>query len=182
LHQAAFDYVRRVLAGFDLTGKHVVEIGSYNVNGTVRGLFGGAASYVGVDAREGPGVDLARKAQNLRADTFDQPADVVVCCEVLEHDEDAHGIIRAAHRILAPGGVLIVTAAGPGREPHGVDGGRVGKGEHYGNIEPDELRAWLDGWDGVTIEENHAAHDIYAVAVKREAEPEKAEPKAKKDA
>lgn len=166
MHQAAFEYVGRITSGLDMDGKHVVEFGSRNVNGSVRPHFAGAASYIGVDAVEGPDVDVVRKVQGLRADTFEHPVDVVVCCELLEHESEPKSIIAAAHRILTPGGVLILTAAGPGREPHGIDGGAVGK-EHYANIEPDDLRAWLDGWDGVTIEEDQAAHDVYAVAVKR---------------
>lgn len=180
MHDQAFRYVQRIVGALDLAGKHIIEIGSYNVNGSVRPLFTGAASYVGVDARAGAGVDVVRKAQALQAEMFEHPANVVVCCEVLEHDKDAEGIIQAAHRILKPGGILILTAAGPGRAPHGVDGGGVGVGETYGNIEPDVLRTWLSGWKGVTIEEDLSAHDIYAVAVKRGTE--KAAPAAKKEA
>lgn len=32
----------------------VLEIGSYDVNGSVREIFGGCSEYVGVDLREGP--------------------------------------------------------------------------------------------------------------------------------
>ena len=40
----------------------VLEIGSYDVNGTVRKLFAAAGHYVGVDLVEGPGVDVVGSA------------------------------------------------------------------------------------------------------------------------
>src|SRR5678809_1536471 len=52
------------------------------------------------------------------------PAAVVLCCETLEHAACAEAICRNAYRMLAPGGVFVVTAAGEGRDPHSaVDGG-----------------------------------------------------------
>ena len=57
------------------------------------------------------------------------------------------------------------TAAGPGRAPHGCDGGAVGD-EHYANIDPDELVDALDsaGFASSIVETNAAAGDVYAVA------------------
>lgn len=184
MHREAYEYLRNIAGSMNLEGKHVVEIGSFDVNGTPRRHFASAASYTGVDARPGRGVDVVKKAQSLRAGEFGHDVDVVVCAETLEHDADPKSIIAAAHRILKPGGVLIITAAGLGRVPHGVDGGAVDRGEHYANIGPDDLYAWLSDWENVTIERNDVAHDIYAVAVKPEAEekaPLRSEPATKKD-
>ena len=42
-----------------LSGRRVVEIGSYDLNDSAREVLQpGTASYVGVDWREGPGVDV----------------------------------------------------------------------------------------------------------------------------
>jgi hypothetical protein len=47
------------------TGVSVLEVGSLNINGTVRDFFD-AKEYVGVDLIEGPGVDRVCAGQDLR--------------------------------------------------------------------------------------------------------------------
>lgn len=153
MHSAAREWV----AAHALPGD-VLEIGSRNINGTVRDLFPG--DYTGLDISEGPGVDVVADVTEW---TTRKRFDVVVCCEVLEHTDAP--IIDAAHRLLRKGGTLILTAAGPGREPHSaVDGGPLRPGEWYANIDPDELRVALSGWSEVTVDV--AGDDVRAVAVK----------------
>ncbi|MEO7251905.1 MAG: hypothetical protein ABIW30_04775, partial [Arenimonas sp.] len=41
----------------DFSQKRILEIGSYNVNGSIRQFFQGS-TYVGVDLTEGPDVDV----------------------------------------------------------------------------------------------------------------------------
>ncbi len=160
MHPQAYGYVRRVARGLDLSQSRVLEFGSYNVNGSVRPLFRDASEYIGVDIRSGPDVDVVADAAAVCGlGEFD----VVVSCEVLEHAEDPGGIIAAAYRSLKPGGIFIVTAAGPDRAPHSVMGGEV-RGEHYGNIDAAQLGLWLHGWERVKITQNRGAGDVYAVA------------------
>lgn len=121
--------------------RHVLEIGGRDVNGSVRPLFSFAESYTSVDRLPGPGVDVVADGETY------QPAvvpDLVLCLEVLEHAQNARGIVRNAWRVLAPGGALVITCAGPGRFPHGaVDGGPLPTGEFYRNVEPAALLRWL---------------------------------------
>ncbi len=60
MHAEILAFLRqaRVDAGVptDLRGLLVVELGSYNLNGSPREVFTGAATYIGVDWRSGPGV------------------------------------------------------------------------------------------------------------------------------
>jgi len=45
--------------------------------------------------------------------------------------------VLQAFRMLEPGGMFVMTAAGPGRAPHSaVDGKGLQPGEHYANIDP----------------------------------------------
>lgn len=117
--------------------ERVVEFGSLNVNGSVRHLFGDA-TYVGVDLRDGPGVDVIGDAVDVPLEGFD----VVVCTEVLEHYDRPWLLVRKAARAVRPGGVFIATAAGPGREPHANDGGPHVGSEHYANVAPGDLEDW----------------------------------------
>ena len=69
-----------------------------------------------------------------------QGYDVVLCTEVLEHVPQWRALLFNCVRLVAPGGHLIVTCAGPGREPHsGLDGGPLQPGEYYANVDPHAL-------------------------------------------
>lgn len=113
----------------------VLECGGRNINGGVRDLFT-ATRYVSVDLEPGPEVDVVGDFAEHAGDLVD----VVVCCEVAEHCEHWPALLVAAVRNLTSGGLLVFTAAGPGRAPHSaVDGGDVRPGEWYRNIDPDLL-------------------------------------------
>ena len=163
MHPAAYEFAQSAAAPLDLAGANVLEIGSFIVNGSVRPLFAGAASYVGIDVRGGPGVDAVIAAADYDgAGAFD----VVVSTETMEHMPRPQDVIECAARALKPGGVLILTMAGPKRPHHGIDGGDV-RDEPYGNITPDALAAMLaHGWTHVKVVHNEDAHDVYATARK----------------
>lgn len=182
MHDAAYQFVEKVVADLDMKRKHVLEFGSFDVNGSVRPLFAEAASYTGIDVRPGRGVDVVSRAQDY---TPERLAHIVVSTEVLEHDPDPRGQIAAAFRCLRPGGTVICTAAAPKRPPHGNDGGPLPAHEHYATIDPAELRSWLKeaGFTQVNVTHNEAANDVYAVATKpdsAEAESPPATPKTTK--
>jgi hypothetical protein len=50
-----------------ISGAKVLEIGSYDVNGSLRSLFAKAGEYTGVDLKEGPGVDLVAFGHQIDA-------------------------------------------------------------------------------------------------------------------
>jgi SAM-dependent methyltransferase len=167
MHPEAFDYIRRMTAGRDCSGQAILEIGSYNVNGSVRRIFRQAARYVGVDIRPGPGVDVVWDGATFPPELAG-PFDVVVSTETFEHADDPQLVLDLAEQILRPGGLLLLTAASPERAPHSCDGyDTIPPGEHYAGIDPDTLTAWLAGWDAVAIEHHAARGDVYARAVKR---------------
>ncbi len=164
MHAAAYSFVADMVTKFG-PFVTVLEVGSRDVNGSVRGLFNGAA-YTGVDVVDGPGVDVvADAAESLPGG----PYDAVVCCETFEHASGWVAIVDNASRVLASGGWLLMTMAGPGREPHSaIDGGHVRAGEHYANIDPDELGSAVRHAGLATIELVHATAqgDVYCAAVK----------------
>lgn len=144
MHQRAFDFVKQFSTPDPIS---VIEIGSRNLNGTVRPLFP-AAKWIGLDLYPGPDVDVVCDMLDY---TPDSKVDLVVCCEVLEHADRWADMLRHASTWLVKNGRLLVTCAGPGRRPHShVDGKKVRPGEYYGNIHPDELRRVL-GWCGLDV-------------------------------
>jgi SAM-dependent methyltransferase len=114
----------------------VIEIGSLNVNGTIRDLFPQAA-WIGLDRVAGPCVDVVCDAAQFAPQS---PVDVVICCEVLEHADNWQRLIELAFQWLSPDGVFVMTCAGLGRQPHSCDGGELRDGEYYRNLSPVEIR------------------------------------------
>lgn len=163
MHGSAFRYVAALVAG-----KHyqrVVEIGSRDINGSVRALID-ADEYIGIDLEPGPGVDVVADCRE-----WDPPwdASVVICAEVLEHAPEPRAVVDAAIGYLKPGGRLILTCAGPGRAPHsGHTGGSVQANEWYDNIDPDDLEKWLvEDLEMVRVEFRAIPCDVYATGIKR---------------
>lgn len=155
MHPDAFEFVAQWAAPGP-----VVEFGSLDINGSVRELFEG--EYLGIDLVPGPGVDLVADAALW--DGLGRYA-VVVCCEVFEHLEYWPALVQSAAKALMPGGLLIVTCAGPGRGPHSaVDGNALRPDEWYENIEPyrlaEELAAAGFSWHQV----EQVGLDVQAVA------------------
>ena len=137
MHSEAYNFVKERLAGTITKGALVLEIGSYNVNGSVRDLFAGCTEYVGVDRCAGPGVDVVCDMHEYMPGRL---FDIVVCCEVLEHDPRPKDAFHRMMDWLKPGGILIMTCACRLRWAHtcmGAQGRR--DGEHYANVEPGML-------------------------------------------
>lgn len=162
MHAEAYDYIRREASLLPLAGKDVFEIGSYNVNGSVRPLFASARCYTGIDVRPGPGVDLVLDVCDADLDMLPL-ADIVVTTETLEHAERPQDFINAALRMLRPGGVLLLTCASVERAPHACDGGPVVPAhESYHRLAPDEIISWLPPGSTVLYEHHPARGDFYA--------------------
>lgn len=162
MHPEAYEFVRHTLATLPRR-KSVIEIGSRDINGTVRDLLG-RAEYVGIDLHEGPNVDVVADAVGFEPE---EPVDTVLCLEVLEHAHEPAKLCKAAHGWLKDKGYFLITAATEGRPPHsGIDGGALRENEPYRPIAERDLRSWLRGFKEVRIEVNAAARDIYAKAVK----------------
>jgi SAM-dependent methyltransferase len=95
----------------------VLEVGSYDVNGSVRELFRDC-EYVGADLASGPGVDVVSHGHKL---TFpDRFFDVTISCECFEHDEHWIETFKNMHRITTEDGMIVVTCASTGRLEHGT--------------------------------------------------------------
>jgi SAM-dependent methyltransferase len=116
LHPSAYIFATTALMDADVEGKRVVEVGAYNYNGSARRVIEamGPASYLGTDVQAGPGVDLVCPAEKLPAELGDDSADVVASLEMLEHAEDWRGAAAGMARVLAPGGLLLLTTRSPG--------------------------------------------------------------------
>lgn len=145
MHASAFNFVQHTAAYIGRVAS-VLEIGSRNVNGSVRDVFPPSTRYLGTDIAPGPGVDIVADGATV---TIAEPVDLVVCCEVLEHTADARRIVARALTLLPTNGHLVITCAAPDREPHSaIDGGVLRVGEYYANVTPDLLLLWIQSAGG----------------------------------
>jgi SAM-dependent methyltransferase len=96
--------------------KKVLEVGSLNINGSVRIYFDNC-DYTGIDLAEGPGVDKIISIHELNEpETYD----VVISTEMLEHDKHWQTSLRQMYSNVKPGGLFILTCAAPERPEHGT--------------------------------------------------------------
>lgn len=140
----------------------VAEIGSYDVNGTVRSLVGPCRSYVGVDLVAGPGVDVVMSGHEFGdSNAFD----LVLCSEVFEHNPFWLETFLNMLRIAKPGGAVIVTCATHGRYEHGTartdpnaSPGTSARGwQYYRNLTKRDFTARVE------LEHHLACHRFYTV-------------------
>lgn len=106
------NFIQRCAQDTSMRG-NVLEVGSLNVNGSPRSIFGDRSrfpSYVGVDMREGKDVDRVANANALPF--VDTSFDVVICAEMIEHDARFWVSMQEMSRVLRSGGHLILTTCG----------------------------------------------------------------------
>jgi SAM-dependent methyltransferase len=114
MHDSVMAWVGQRVRDWGLADWKVLEVGSLDVNGSVRGLFTG--EYTGIDMREGRGVDIVGMAHDLpfEANAFD----CIVSTEMLEHDPAFWVSLAEMGRVLHPGGHLLLTTRGNGFGEH----------------------------------------------------------------
>jgi SAM-dependent methyltransferase len=120
MHQSVLDFLRESLAEDEVRSKHVVEVGSQNVNGTPRTVILPLrpAQYIGADFAPGKGVDIVVDAAKLCSKFGESSFDIVICTEMLEHVQDWRLPVQQMKDLLRPQGLLLVTTRSPGFKYH----------------------------------------------------------------
>ena len=149
----------------DRTNLKVLEIGSLDINGSMRPIFYPfAEKYIGIDAQDGPGVDIVTDATEYLSPGY---FDVIICAEVFEHTPDWKKIINNSYNNLVDGGIFIATMAGEGRYPHSaIDENPIREWEHYANIGWWELNQTLTNIGFKDINVNVEGQDTRCSAIK----------------
>lgn len=94
---------------------NVIEVGSLNVNGSVRDIV---EVTIGVDLRKGSGVDLVCACEDLHKHFGPASFDAFVSTETLEHAEDWRGFVRASWDLVREGGWIVMTMASLAKKRH----------------------------------------------------------------
>lgn len=108
------------LSRAEVEGKRVLEVGSRDVNGSLR-LFVESLQpneYVGIDIQEGKGVDQVCDVEELESNFGKAAFDVVIATELLEHVRDWRKAIQNIKSVCKPGGVIIATTRSKGFQYH----------------------------------------------------------------
>lgn len=160
MHPGAFEFISRYATTDEIL---VIEIGSRSINGSIREHFP-RAFWIGLDLQAGPCVDVVCNAVDFQPGVA---VNLVVCCETFEHSPQWPDIIARTASWIMPGGRILITAAGPGRDPHSaIDGGELRPGEHYENLTEDRLAEELHfaGFHSIETSGNEYWRDVYATA------------------
>lgn len=158
----------------------VLEIGSLDINGSVRPLFEDC-DYIGLDVGEGKSVDLVCHGENYgeKADAFD----VVISCEAMEHNPGWRKTWLNMARLVKDAGLVVMTCATTGRRQHGTleysptDSPLTTQDNqnHYRNLVAEDFLAILpcDAWFSVwSFYYDHTSHDLYFFGLGKGAAPE----------
>jgi SAM-dependent methyltransferase len=149
----------RVLTLEVVAGRDVLEVGAYDVNGSLRPHVEslGPGSYIGVDIAPGPRVDRVLDARELIA-TFGREAfDLVLSTEMVEHVRDWRAVISNMKGVLRPGGHLLITTRSAGFPYHGWP-------HDYWRYEPEDMRRIFADLEILAIEPDPKAPGVFVFA------------------
>lgn len=136
----------------------VAEIGSLNINGSIRDLFE-QCDYTGFDIAEGAGVDRVIQGQLIGEPTASY--DVTISCECFEHNPFWVETFANMLRLTRPGGLVVMSCATYGRPEHGTRrsdeysaplASQTGWQDYYKNLSSDDflrtfnLKGWFEGF------------------------------------
>jgi hypothetical protein len=152
-HHAQQLFVESVKTSFPefFTKRRVLEIGSLDLNGSIRSYFSNC-EYIGVDLAAGAGVDVIGSGHELVYP--DGSFDVVASCECFEHNKFWKETFENMCRMAS--GLVFFTCASHARPEHGT---RLSEPEsspftndYYHNLGRDdfnitELDSWFSKWD-----------------------------------
>jgi SAM-dependent methyltransferase len=159
---ACLDYGRHHLTAGDVRGRRVIDVGARNVNGSLRPFVEtlDPAAYVGVDIEAGAGVDEVCNAEDLVARFGPESFDVVICTEVLEHVRDWRAVVSNLKRLVAPGGVLLVTTRSIGFPYHAFP-------HDFWRYENDDMRAIFSDFEVENVEDDPGRPGVFMTARRR---------------
>lgn len=150
-HYQQLEFVRIVTQCFPEFSRkaRILEVGSWDINGSIRGLFA-EADYVGADIAPGNGVDLVCGGQDIGfpSGSFD----VTISCECFEHNPYWLETTVNMIRMLRAGGCFVMSCAGTGRREHGTPrmspGASLtslkGQASYYRNLSPRDFSERID--------------------------------------
>lgn len=149
------------LVSMEITGKKVIEVGSYDVNGSLRSFIESLdpAEYIGVDIEEGPGVDIVCNAEDIVEIFGEESFDVVISTELMEHVKEWRRVISNLKKVCKNDGIIILTTRSYGFPYHGYP-------HDYWRFELDDIKNVFSDFDIISLENDYLEPGIFLKARK----------------
>ena len=174
-HKEQKDFIDRVKSKYPsyFTNTCILEIGSWNVNGTVRDFFTSPNKYIGLDIAPGLCVDVV-----CSGDTYDTTDrfDVSLSCECFEHNPKWVETFANAIRLTKSGGLILFTCATTGRKEHGTSKSEPENSltsnvsDYYKNLTQCDFESHFNFGEIFTeyaFDVNDITHDLYFYGIKK---------------
>lgn len=121
MHKSSLDkmawFVQQYLAADKGINKQILDLGSYDVNGSYKAFFADPSwNYQGIDMEAGNNVDIVLKNPYLWNEIKSKSQDVVISGQAFEHVEFFWVLIDEMARVLKPGGLICIIAPSRGYE------------------------------------------------------------------
>lgn len=108
MNQKIIDWTETTLKKYPFKTGRVLDVGSLNVNGTVKHLFKDCEEYIGIDFRDGKDVDIVMNGHDLNIKFPANSFDTIVCMNMLEHDNYFWESLEAMNDVLKKGGYSFI--------------------------------------------------------------------------
>lgn len=155
----------------------VLDVGSLDVNGNLRGLFGMPCWYTGIDI--GPGVNVDVVCPGHLFETIVR-YNTVISAECLEHDMFWGRTLWNMVRLTESGGLMAISCATTGRKEHGTMKSepmsspltatmRNEWSDYYRNLTEEDFRTVLpvdNLFSEYEFQVNEKSHDLYFWGIK----------------
>lgn len=175
-HIQQFEFISSVKNLFPnyFCNSKVLEIGSLNINGSVRQFFENC-DYTGIDVAKGTCVDIVSKGEDFNAEN--NSYDVGISCECFEHNPHWIETFSNMIRMTKNDGIIIMTCASDGRAEHGT--ARTTPADspltislgwnYYKNLNENDFRNNFDFnqiFKTYNFSVNNLSHDLYFYGIK----------------
>ena len=151
----------------------IFELGSYDVNGSIRSIFNNVSKYIGLDLIEGPGVDVVYDGKNIQ---IHEKFDLCISCECFEHNPNYFENFLRMIDLAKDDGIIVFTCASVGRDEHGTEEsdtssspGSMKKWNYYKNLKKSHFTGKIDlskFFYKFLFFENFVSKDLYFVGIK----------------
>ena len=151
----------KYLSRDEVFGKRIIEVGSYDVNGTIRPIVESwePAEYIGVDLEKGPGVDLTCNAEDLLEKFEKESFDIVISTELIEHVRDWRKVISNLKKICKPDGIILITTRSYGFGYHAYP-------YDFWRYELEDIQNIFSDCDILALEKDYQAPGVFLKARK----------------
>lgn len=151
---------------------NILEVGSLDINGSIKDLFNFSSNYTGIDLEKGPNVDLVMNGSEIHK--LNKKFDIVISCECFEHAKNWKIIFKRMCEVAKENSFVLISVASTGRIEHGTQ--RSGNWQSPGNKDDYYLnlskKDFVNNFDLKNIFSNYFFYyninsfDLYFVGVK----------------